>query len=67
MGAYIVIVGGDKELKSGTLSVRARGGRGGQSSMSVEELGREIQEETRGYPPTRPLTMPMLVSKKSFI
>ncbi|GGP19298.1 hypothetical protein GCM10007981_02420 [Thermocladium modestius] len=60
---YIVIVG-DKELKSGTLSVRARGR--GQSSMSVEELGREIQEETRGYP-TRPLTMPMLVSKKSFI
>jgi len=60
---YIVIIG-DRELKTGILSVRIRGS--GQASLSIDELIGSISKEVEGYP-RRPLTMPILVSKKTFI
>ncbi len=57
---YIVVIG-DKELKSGRLSVRVRGI--GVFEWSLDELMARIEEEIRGYP-RRPLTLPRYVSKR---
>jgi len=55
---YIVVYG-EREAKTGKLSVRVRGV--GQEVMSLEELIARLSRETQGYP-RRPLTAPMLLS-----
>ncbi|WP_291767498.1 threonine--tRNA ligase [Caldivirga sp. UBA161] len=55
---YIVVFG-EREAKTGSLSVRVRGV--GQVSMRIEELLSRLDAETKGYP-RKPLTAPMLLS-----
>jgi threonyl-tRNA synthetase len=55
---YIVVYG-EREAKTGKLSVRVRGV--GQEAMSLEDLIARLSRETQGYP-RRPLTAPMLLS-----
>jgi len=57
--AYGIVVYGEREAKTGKLSVRVRGV--GQEVMSLEELIARLSRETQGYP-RRPLTAPMLLS-----
>lgn len=57
---YIVVVG-QKEASSGTLTVRVRGK--GQVQMTKDELADLLQKETAGYP-KRPLYMPRLLSQR---
>ncbi|MFP3216668.1 MAG: threonine--tRNA ligase [Vulcanisaeta sp.] len=58
---YIVVIG-DREVKTGRLSVRVRGA-GKIVEMGVDELINRIEEEIKGYP-RRPLTMPKYLSKR---
>ncbi|WP_069806993.1 threonine--tRNA ligase [Vulcanisaeta thermophila] len=58
---YIVVVG-DREAKTGILSVRVRG-LGKTLEVGVEELIGRIEEEIKGYP-RRPLTMPKYLSMR---
>jgi threonyl-tRNA synthetase len=58
---YIVVVG-EKELKSGKLSVRNRL-TGKISELSLDELATQILEETRDKP-YKPLPLPVLLSKR---
>ena len=58
---YIVIVG-EKEIKSGILSVRARE-EGKELKISADDLSARIKAETDGYP-TRSLTYPKLLSQR---
>lgn len=57
---YIGVIG-DKEIESGTLSVRVRGN--GQKTMTLQELVSEIGEKTQDMP-FRPLALPVLLSKR---
>ncbi len=58
---FIVVVG-DREVKTGKLSVRIRGAQK-PVDMSVDELISRIEEEIKGYP-RRPLTMPKYLSMR---
>ena len=58
---YIVVIG-DREVKTGRLSVRVRSA-GKIVEMGVDELINRIEEEIKGYP-RRPLTMPKYLSKR---
>lgn len=57
---FICIIG-DKEIESGSLSVRCRDT--GQETMSLQELVTRITDETQGMP-FRPLALPVLLSKR---
>jgi len=57
---YIVVVG-DREVKTGVLSVRIRGV--GIREMRLEQLIEELEKEVSGYP-KRPLTMPSRLSQR---
>jgi len=58
---YIIVIG-DREVKTGKLSVRARGAQK-VAEMGIDELINRIEEEIRDYP-RRPLTMPKYLSKR---
>ncbi|MBO3763435.1 MAG: threonine--tRNA ligase [Candidatus Brockarchaeota archaeon] len=58
---YIVVVG-ERELKSGKLSVRNRL-TGKIAELSIEELASDILEETKDKP-YKPLPLPVLLSKR---
>jgi len=58
---YIIVIG-DREVKTGKLSVRARGAQK-VMEMGIDELINRIEEEIKGYP-RRPLTMPKYLSKR---
>ena len=58
---YIVVVG-DREVKTGKLSVRVRGSQK-PLELSIDELIGRIEEEIKGYP-RRPLTMPKYLSMR---
>jgi threonyl-tRNA synthetase len=58
---YIIVIG-DREVKAGKLSVRARGAQK-VAEMGIDELINRIEEEIKGYP-RRPLTMPKYLSKR---
>jgi len=58
---YIIVIG-DREVKAGKLSVRARGAQK-VAEMGIDELINRIEEEIRDYP-RRPLTMPKYLSKR---
>jgi threonyl-tRNA synthetase len=58
---YIIVIG-DREVKAGKLSVRARGAQK-VVEMGIDELINRIEEEIKGYP-RRPLTMPKYLSKR---
>lgn len=60
---YIVVYG-EREAKTGTLSVRIRGS--GQVSMTLDELIARLTNETKGYP-KRPLTAPIRLSQRPTI
>lgn len=57
---YIVVIG-EKEIKSNTLSVRIRSEDGKQRTMTKEELVKRIKEETQGKP-FRKLSLPKKLS-----
>ena len=57
---FICVIG-DKEIESGTLSVRARGA--GQQEVTPGELVEQIKKSTKGMP-YRPLPLPVLLSKR---
>jgi threonyl-tRNA synthetase len=58
---YIIVIG-DREVKAGKLSVRARGAQK-VAEMGIDELINRVEEEIRDYP-RRPLTMPKYLSKR---
>ena len=58
---YIVVIG-EREIKSNTLNVRIRR-TNNQKVMSLDELIRLLEEETKGYPRV-PLTMPKYLSQR---
>ena len=58
---YIIVIG-DREVKTGKLSVRARGAQK-VVEMGINELINRIEEEIKGYP-RRPLTIPKYLSKR---
>jgi len=57
---YICVIG-DREIESGTLSVRMRGE--GQQHMSLQDLASKIREKTKGMP-FRSLALPVLLTKR---
>jgi threonyl-tRNA synthetase len=59
---YIVVIG-EKELSSGTLSVRDREIRSCQQNMTTEQLIAKISERTADKP-FKPLPMPLYLSKR---
>lgn len=59
---YIVVIG-EKEVESGTLSVRDREIRGSQQNMTVDELLTKIAEKIKGKP-FKPLPLPRSLSKR---
>jgi threonyl-tRNA synthetase len=59
---YIVVVG-EKEIQSGKLSVRVRELKGQQQSLTLEQLITIVSEKIAGKP-TRPLPLPMYLSKR---
>jgi threonyl-tRNA synthetase len=59
---YIIVVG-EKEIESGRLSVRERGLKGRQQSMTVDELIAKVSEKIAGKP-FKPLPLPMYISKR---
>jgi threonyl-tRNA synthetase len=59
---YIVVIG-EKELLSGTLSVRDREMRSCQQNMTTEQLLSKISEKIADKP-FKPLPLPTLVSKR---
>ena len=58
---YIVVVG-EKEIESGSLSVRERGLKGQQQTMTVDELIAKVSEKIAGKP-FKPLPLPVYLSK----
>lgn len=58
---YIIILG-EREVKSGELSVRSRS-QGKEIKSSLPDLVTRIKSDIEGYP-TRPLTYPTLLSKR---
>jgi threonyl-tRNA synthetase len=59
---YIVVIG-EKELSSGTLSVRDREIRSCQQNMTTEQLIAKISERTSDKP-FKPLPLPLYLSKR---
>ena len=59
---YIIVVG-EKEVESGTLSVRDRELKGQQVTLTVEQLTAKVSEKIAGKP-FKPLPLPMYVSKR---
>jgi len=59
---YIIVVG-EKEVESGRLSVRERGLKGRQQSMTVDELTANVSEKIAGKL-FKPLPLPLYVSKR---
>jgi threonyl-tRNA synthetase len=59
---YIIVVG-EKEVESGRLSVRERGFKGRQQSMTVEELIAKVSGQIAGKP-FKPLPLPTYISKR---
>ncbi len=58
---YIVVVG-KREMETGTLNVRIRS-EAKQKTMTLEELLKELEEKTKGYP-RKGSTLPLLVSQR---
>jgi threonyl-tRNA synthetase len=58
-----IIVVGEKEIESGTLSVRVRELKGQQQNMTTEQLITKVSEKIVGKP-FRPLPMPLYLSKR---
>ena len=61
--AYFTVIIGDREIKTGTLSVRERA-TGDQRTYKLEEFLELLESISMGYPRIE-LTMPSLVSKRS--
>lgn len=59
---YIIVVG-EKEIESGTLSVRVRELKGKQEALTAERLIEKVSEKIAGKP-FKPLPLPMLLSKR---
>jgi threonyl-tRNA synthetase len=59
---YIIVVG-EKEIESGTLSVRIREEKGKQEAMTTEQLIFKVSEKIAGKP-FKPLPLPMYLSKR---
>jgi threonyl-tRNA synthetase len=59
---YIIVVG-EKEIASGTLSVRVREQKGKQESLKAQQLIAEVSEKIAGKP-FKPLPLPMYISKR---
>ncbi len=59
---YIIVVG-EKEIESGTLSVRDRELKGQQQNMTTEQLITKIAEKIEGKP-FKPLPLPLYLSKR---
>ena len=57
---YIIVVG-EKEKEQGTVTVRRRAG--GQLEMQLEDLIKEIRQQTEGFP-YKPRPLPLLLSKR---
>jgi threonyl-tRNA synthetase len=58
-----IIVVGEKEVESGKLSVRERGLKGRQQSMTVDELVAKVSGQIAGKP-FKPLPLPVYISKR---
>jgi threonyl-tRNA synthetase len=59
---YIIVVG-EKELESGTLSVRIREIKGKQENLTPEELISKVSQQIAGKP-FKPLPLPLYLSKR---
>jgi threonyl-tRNA synthetase len=59
---YIIVVG-EKEIESGTLSVRVREEKGKQENLTTEQLITRVSEKIAGKP-YKPLPLPMYLSKR---
>jgi threonyl-tRNA synthetase len=59
---YIIVVG-EKEIESGTLSVRIRELKGKQETLSVDQLIAKVSEKIAGKP-YKPLPLPIYLSKR---
>ncbi|MCL1977042.1 MAG: threonine--tRNA ligase [Candidatus Bathyarchaeota archaeon] len=59
---YIIVIG-EKELESGTLSVRIRELKGKQETLTIEQLITNISEKISGKP-YKPLPLPVYLSKR---
>jgi threonyl-tRNA synthetase len=59
---YIIVVG-EKEIESGTLSVRIRELKGQQEALTVEQLIAKVSEKIAGKP-YKPLPLPVYLSKR---
>jgi threonyl-tRNA synthetase len=59
---YIVVVG-EKEVESGTLSVRDRELKGQQQNMTADQLIAKVSEKIAGKP-FKPLPLPLYLSKR---
>ena len=59
---YIIVVG-EKEIESGTLSVRVRELKGQQQNLTAEKLIAIVSEKIAGKP-YKPLPLPLLMSKR---
>jgi threonyl-tRNA synthetase len=59
---YIIVVG-EKEIESGTLSVRDRELKGQQQNMTTEQLIMKVSEKIAGKP-YKPLPLPLYLSKR---
>jgi len=59
---YIIVVG-EKEIESGTLSVRVRELKGQQETLTVEQLITKVSEKIAGKP-YKPLPLPVYLSKR---
>jgi threonyl-tRNA synthetase len=59
---YIIVVG-EKEIESGTLSVRIRELKGQQQALTAEQLIEKVSEKITGKP-YKPLPLPMYLSKR---
>ncbi|XHH07832.1 MAG: threonine--tRNA ligase [Candidatus Bathyarchaeia archaeon] len=59
---YVIVVG-EKEIESGTLSVRVRELKGKQETLTVEQLIAQVSEKIAGKP-YKPLPLPVYLSKR---
>jgi threonyl-tRNA synthetase len=59
---YTIVVG-EKEIESGTLSVRDREQKGKQENLTVEQLISKVSEKIAGKP-FKPLPLPTYISKR---
>ena len=59
---YIIVVG-EKEIESGTLSVRIREMKGKQDALTAEQLIAKVSEKIKDKP-YKPLPLPIYLSKR---